>query len=638
MTEPRSAEGDAPAVDSPRSHPWLVMPVGILLLLFVVYTAATIPLHPTVQRGAFLLAIVFLGTFLHPMPRKFVVWDLAVLIGASASIGYLVLNWEAMAYRAQYEPQIVEYILGCVVVVVVLEVTRRTIGWALPIVALGSLMYAYFGYYLPEPFTHRGYNLARLLANQYLTHEGLFGSLLGISVNLIAIFVLFGCLMTHVGLGDVLMAVARRISGERGYGAPAKLAVVSSALFGTISGSSTSNVVATGTTTIPLMKKYGFAPEFAGAVEAVASTGGQIMPPVMGVAAFLVADITGIPYAKIMVAAVIPAVLYYAALFIEVHMESMRLGLRGVTRSAEMTRSDLFKIFLLLPIVLLVYLLMQGYSPAKAALFATILLVVLSAPSGWHLVERGRLKELLRIFVYAMVTVGLACATAGIVIGALNISGATLRLSYVLIELAGDSRFLLLVATAVLTLILGCGLPTVAAYAVAASFAAPTLVMAKFGLLQAHMFVFYFACLSSVTPPVAIAAYAAAGLAGAPPMRVGLIASKLAIAGFIVPFMYVWGNSYFIGYADFWSLLEAAVAGLVGVALLAFATIGFVWRPITVAERLGYLGGAMCFLYPSILADLAGALIGAVLLLINAVLLKRRPKNAVRESTSPSPP
>jgi len=510
-----------------------------------------------------------------------------------------------------------EYTLGIIVVCVVLETTRRALGWALPLVAAAALAFAYFGRYLPYPFTHRGYSIDRLLANQYLTHEGLFGSMLGIATNLIAIFVLFGCLMQFVGVGNLFMALSMRIAGKSA-GGPAKLAVLASTMFGSISGSSTSNVVATGTTTIPLIKKSGFSATFAGAVEAVASTGSQLLPPVMGVAAFLMATVTGIGYVEIMVAAIVPGLLYYASIFFVVDLEARRLNIRGnLDPNREGLGSELKRSYLLLPIGILVFLLLQNFSPAKSVFFSILGLLVLSIPSWRSLLKWPELADFLKTFSAAIVTVGLACATAGIIIGALNITGATFRLSYVIIELAGDSRILLLIGTMLLTVLLGCGLPTPAAYAVAAAFAAPTLEQAGFGKLQAHMFIFYYACLSSITPPVAIAAFAAAGIAGSNPMRTGLMASKLALGGFLIPFMFAWNPAFFIGYADTWQVVGATAGGLIGVGLMAVATVGHLGRRVSVVERLGYFIAAIALLEPSLIGDLTGLGIAALLLAFN---------------------
>jgi TRAP transporter 4TM/12TM fusion protein len=463
------------------------------------------------------------------------------------------------------------------------------------------------------------------MANQYLTHEGLFSSVLGVAATLVPAFILFGCALQIAGVADLLMTLASQLS--LGPGGPAKLAVTGSALFGTISGSSTANVVGTGTTTIPLMKRAGFEPSFAGAVEAVASTGGQIMPPVMGVAAFLMSEVTGIPYVTIAIAAVVPALLYYAAVYIEVDLEARRLSLTGaLTDALASSRSVWQRAYMLLPFVVLIYLLFMMYSPMKSALWATVGVVLLTFVSRETWLTREKLQSLVRMFTQGTLTVALACATAGIVVGALNITGAGLRMTFVLVEMAGKERILLAIIVMIICIILGMGLPTPAAYAVAASFAAPMLAMVAMNKMQAHMFILYYASLSSITPPVAIAAYAAAGIADAPPMRTGWIAWKLGLAAFIVPFMFTENTALFIGQAAVFDTVQATLTGLLGVACLAMATIGYLFGPITLYERGGYFLASLLLLYPTVLVSLFGIAIAGVLLAVHISKYRLKPK------------
>jgi TRAP transporter 4TM/12TM fusion protein len=605
-----------------------VVVLGTVLLLFTLYTSATIPLHPTIQRGLFLLAIIALGVLLHPLPRRLWPLDVLLVVGALVSIGYLTLNWEELAYRANFEPILIEYLLGFLVVGVVLEVTRRAVGLPLTLVAIAAIFYARFGAYLPEPFTHKGYNLGRLVVSQYLTHEGLFGSILGVAATLVAMFILFGCLLQFAGVADLFMQLAARLS-LGAYGGPAKLAVTSSALFGTISGSSTANVVTTGMVTIPLMKRVGYRPEFAGAVEAVASTGGQIMPPVMGVAAFLMAEVTGIPYITIAIAAVVPALLYYAALFVEVDLEARRLGLRSdaVDLGSGSTGSIVRRLPLLAPLGLLVYLLLMLYSPTKAAFMASVATVLVALPKARSLVSKDRLCDLVVSFAKAATSVGLACAAASVVVGALNLTGVSMQFSYVLVELAGESWILLTVFVMLLCTILGMGLPTPAAYAVAAAFAAPMLTTAGVSKLAAHLFVLYYASLSSITPPVAIAAYAAAGLAGSSPMLTGWLACRLGLAGFIVPFMFLENNALLLGQDRLWNIVPATVTALIGVSALAVATIGYLRRPIGLLERGFYFVAAILLIHPSIVLSLVGFGLTAILVALHAYHCRREARS-----------
>jgi TRAP transporter 4TM/12TM fusion protein len=587
--------------------------LGSALLIFTVYVSATIPWHPTIHRGLFLLAIIALGVLGRPLPPKFRVVDAAILACAAMSIGYLTWNWEELAYRANFEPVLHEYVFAFMAIAVVLEITRRTVGLPLALVAIAAILYARFGAVFPEPLTHKGYSVGRLVVSQYLTHEGLFGSLLGVASTLVAAFVLFGCLAQHVGVADFFMKLSAKFTFGA-FGGPGKLEVISSALFGTISGSSTANVVATGTT-IPLMIKAGFRPAFAAAVEAVSSTGGQIMPPVMGVAAFLMAEVTGIPYATIALAAVIPAVLYYICVYIEVDLEARRLRLQNISvEGAKLSlREVVSQIHLLVPLVVLIYLLFYVYSPTKAAFWACVAAVAAGLPAWRSLMEPSRLRVLVKDFCNACVTVGMACASSGIVVGVLNLTGMSMQLSYGLVDLAGNNSILLMVFVMFLCFILGMGLPTPAAYAVAAAFAAPMLTTTGMTRLSAHLFVLYYACLSSITPPVAIAAFAAAGIAGAPAMRTGWIACKLGLSAFIVPFMFAHTNALFLGQDTWLNLTLASGTALIGVAALSVATIGYLCRPITRLEQLAYFVVAVLLIHPSLTLSVIGIGVGGVL-------------------------
>lgn len=601
---PRSTMRVQPVIDA----------IGLLLLAFVLYTSAVLPLDPTVHRGSFLIALLCLGLLLKPLAGWWRLVDLVLFVAAMASIGYLVINAEELAYRANFAPGTLEVVFAFAAVIAVLELTRRTVGLPLAIVALAAIAYARFGQSLPEPFTHKGYSVARLVANQYLTPEGLFGSMLGVASTLVAAFILFGCALQHVGTANLFMQIAARVS-RGSYGGPAKLAVVGSALMGTMSGSSTANVMTTGTTTIPMMIRAGFSRPFAAATEAVASTGGQIMPPVMGVAAFLMAELTGIPYATIAIAAVVPAVLYYIAVYFEVDLEARRLKLKVRVDGDDTPWSRVARqLHLFLPLAILVWLLLAAYSASKAAFWASVTAIVVGLPQGRALLQRDRLLSTLRMFVAAMVTVGFACATAGIVVGALNLTGIGLQMTYVLVELSGNRPLLLLVFVMVVCIILGMGLPTPAAYAVAAAFAGPMLITVGYEKLNAHLFLLYFASLSSITPPVAIAAFAGASIAGSRPMQTGFLAWKLGAAAFIVPFMFVGDDALFLGHGGVLDTIQAIVTACVGVFALAVASIGYLRAPISAPGRLAWLATALLLIAPSPWTGAAGVLALIILL------------------------
>jgi TRAP transporter 4TM/12TM fusion protein len=369
------------------------------------------------------------------------------------------------------------------------------------------------------------------------------------------------------------------------------------------------------------MRRAGFSPTFAAGVEAVSSTGGQIMPPVMGVAAFLMAELTGIPYGTIALAAVIPAVLYFLCVFFEVDLESRKLKLATEWDAASRAKIGeiVRKSYLLLPIGVLAYLLFSMYSPTKAAFWACISALVVGVPNWRHLLTRAAGSQIVMDFVSSAVTVVLACATAGIIVGVLALTGASLSLSYVLVDLAGDNYFLLLLFVMILCVILGMGLPTPAAYAVAAAFAAPMLVQAGVDKLAAHMFVLFYASLSSITPPVAVAAYAAAGIANASPMRTAIVATKLGLTAFIIPFIFADNTALFIGQAPFAETAFAAITAMIGVAALAVSTIGYFKGPVSWIERAGYFAASILMMLPDLLMSLAGMALGGALLAFHLV-------------------
>ena len=606
--------------------------LGTLLLGFTVYTSATTPLQPTLQRGIFLLIITPICLLLYPSRPRLRFLDYGLLIAGITSMGFLVVNWESLAYRAQFEPSPHEYVLGFMLVIVILELTRRVVGWPLPAIALAAILYARFGNYLPAVLSHKGYSLSRLVANQYLTHEGILSSVLGIAATLIVMFVLFGCVLQNTGLASLFLDFSAKVTG-RSRGGPAQMAVIGSALFGTMSGSSTSNVLTTGTTTIPLMKKAGYKPHFAGAVEAVASCGGQIMPPVMGAAAFLMSYVTGIPYIRIIVAAALPAVLYFTAIFIEVELEARRLFLKPLSTKVQQisTRAIISRLYLLVPFGILVYLLMQMYSPTKAALWATAAALILSLPKRETRITWDKIKSLIPMFVRAVAIVGMACATAGIIIGAINLTGAGLRITYAFVFLAGDSQLLLMFLVMILSIILGMGLPTIAAYSVVASFAAPALVVTGVSKLVAHLFVFYYSCLSSVTPPVAVPAYAAASVAGSNPMRTALTSAALTLSGFLIPFMFVYRPALLLGDASVISVLLSVVISLAVVGLMSIGVTGHFLRTVSVYERLILFLAAFLLVMPTVAANTLGLALAGGVLARHLISTLRKRKSEIHE-------
>ncbi|MBU2532197.1 MAG: TRAP transporter fused permease subunit, partial [Alphaproteobacteria bacterium] len=521
---------------------------AVILAGFSLYTAYYGVMTDMVQRSVHLglvLFIIFLGSLtassLRPASHIF---EKMTAIGLAA-IGlvvtfYHVVYFDDIAGRFG-ELTVVEFYLGIAATLILLEATRRAIGWPIVILAILFLLYAYFGYLLPGEAGHRGYDLQRIVSQLYLGGGGIFGTPLGVSATFVILIVLFGAVLENSGAGKVLMDIATSLTG-RSRGGPAKAAVVGSSLMGMISGTAVANVLTTGTISIPLMKRAGYRPQVAGAIEAVASTGGQLMPPVMGAAAFLMADLTGISYFEIAQAAIIPALLYYVVLFAVVHLEAVKRDIPVLDTGALPSLGTTFLQggHLLLSLPIFVYMLFSGYSVMYASFWALIAGVCLSyvRPQTW--LTPAKLLRTIESGVEAVLPVATACATAGIIIGVITLTGLGLKFSSLVISMSDGNLFLALLLTMVASLILGMGLPTAAAYILVATLAAPALEQLGVNKLAAHLFVFYSAMLSSITPPVALAAYAAAGLARANPFSIAVVACQFGAAAFIVPYFFAY--------------------------------------------------------------------------------------------------
>ena len=538
------------------------------------------------------------------------VWTGLLIAGTIFTCVYLVLQHEALVRRtgAATTPDL---IAGAIAIIVVLELARRVTGWGIVVVAILALAYAWSGPYLPGVLAHRGYAPRRIIEHLYLGSEGVWGIPLGVSADFVYAFVLFGALLEAAGGGSLLIALAARVSG-RMRGAPAMTATAASALMGSISGSAVANAVTTGAFTIPLMKRAGFKPHFAAAIEAAASTGGQMMPPVMGAGAFILATWTGIPYAQVAVAAIVPALLYYFALLAAIHFRAVKMKLpRGSPADAGPV---LDRIHLIVPLFVIVGMLAAGRSPMRAAFWAVISVLALATLRRNTRLGPRALFNAIVAGAASTVPVAAACATAGIVVGVASLTGIGLRMSELIVTVSGGNLFGALLLTAFGSLVLGTGLPTTAAYVVLAALGAPALVSLGAPLLAAHLFIFYFGCISNVTPPVALAAYAAAGIANASPSRAGWTAMALATTGFIVPFMFVLGPPLLlIGHPL--HIAFAIVTSMVGVTGLAAAVIGHARRPLAAWQRAMVALGACLLIFPGWLTDGIGFAILATFML-----------------------
>jgi TRAP transporter 4TM/12TM fusion protein len=600
---------------------WTVAALSAAAALFHLYAAGVSPFTALVQRPVHLAlmgALGFLGVGMRlrpsgdesdeapaagkPPATGWLDWTLAVLL-VLVSL-YLVGEHQELVTRSG-SPTTLDLVAGGLAVLLVLELARRATGWGLVAVCLLALGYAFTGPYLPGFLAHRGYGPTRLIEHLYLSTEGIWGVPLGVSADFVYLFVLFGAVLDTAGGGALLIALANRVAG-RTRGGPAKTAAVASAFMGSLSGSAVANVVTTGTFTIPLMKRAGFRPYFAGAIEAAASTGGQLMPPVMGAGAFILATWTNIPYVEVAAAAVIPAVLYYVALLAVIHFRAGRMGIEATGPVDAERVSD--RLHLLLPLIVIVTILAMGRSPMRAAFWGVMSALGMALLRPATRPSPNEVRLIMERAGRGAVQVAAACAAAGIVVGVASLTGIGLRMSELIMTLSQGNLFAALLLTGTGSIILGMGLPTTAAYVVLAALGAPALVQLGVPLLGAHLFIFYFGAISNVTPPVSLAAFAAAGIAGSPPVKTAMAAAVLAGAGFIVPFMFVYGPALLLQGSPL-EIALVSVTGVAGVIALAAASMGYARGPLGGGERVVLAAGALALVFPGALTDGAGLLV-----------------------------
>ncbi|MCB2227900.1 MAG: TRAP transporter permease [Desulfarculaceae bacterium] len=627
-----------PSKDSKSITAWAITVVALGMSAFQIYTAQFGLYSAMVQRPIHLLFACALVLLIFPVARSMStesyplymrVWDWILIAASAAALLHIVSTYKELVSRGGAATE-TDLWLGGMLILLVLETTRRVMGPSLPIITLVAIAYTLLGHLIPGLWGHRLIDLEQLISYQYLTTEGLFTIPLGVSASFIFIFILFGAFLVASGTGEFFIQFANALAGHL-RGGPAKVAVLSSATFGSISGSAVANVVSTGSFTIPLMKKIGYRPVFAGAIESVASTGGQFMPPVMGAAAFIIADMLGVSYLEVCKAALIPSVLYFFALIYMVHLEAQRRDLRGLNRSE---LPNLWKTVkggghLLLPAVLLVILLVQGYSPMKAGLWALVAVVVVSLFKKETRMGPRAILTALEKGAKGCLEVALACACAGIVIGCVTQSGLGLKFSSLVIQASGGSLILSLVFVMIASLVLGMGLTTSAAYILTIILAGPVLVDLGVAPLAAHMFVFYYACLSCITPPVALAAFAGAGIAGSKPFPTGFESMRLAIIAYLVPFIFVY-HPVLIWQGSWWAIALSFVTATLGCMAIGSALMGFMKFRINLLLRLLLLVAALGLIMPGLQTDLlGGALLAAVYLFTCFRARKMEPEPAV---------
>lgn len=620
--------------------------VAILMSAFHLFTAWHGTLLAMKQRSLHLIFAFTLGFALYPGFKKssrdkIDITDWLLIILSVGVWGYIFFNVEAIALKGG-QMSTTDMVLGVLSVLLTLEVTRRVVGPELPIVTIVFLLFAYFGRHMPGIFAHRGFNVTRIVSHMYMTTEGIMGTPLGVSSTFVFMFILFGSFLDKTGVGEFFIDFAYALTGSTRSG-PAMTSVLSSGLMGSISGSSVANTVTTGAFTIPLMKSVGYKPHYAGAVEATASTGGQIMPPVMGAAAFIMADFTGFPYISIVKAAIIPAVLYYIAVGTMVHLEACKLGLKGMPRESLPKVSNILKKqgYLTLPLIAIIFMLVKQYPPTMAALTGIIIGVIVAMTVS--LIKKDNSftpKDILGAMesgAKGAVGVACACACAGMIVGVVTLTGFGLKIAEVIVQIAQGRLIPTLLLTMISSIILGMGLPTTAKYIVLATMAVPAITKLGVNLMSAHLFILYFGVVADVTPPVALAAYAGAGIAGANSMRTGFQAFKLAIGAFIIPYIFVINPHLImvdsiVGTTVNWLPITAAlptiVTALIGTVCLAGTVESYLFGKLRIWQRVILLLAAFALLDPKLLTDVIGLAALAFIFVTQKILNKNKPAAA----------
>ena len=601
---------------------WVVYAIAVAMSAYHMYVAGFGPPEAIIFRGTHLLFALTLVFLLYPtrrgQPPMWRAFDCVMLLASFGFVLHIFLDYDAFINRIIYidDLTVADRAYAVIAVLVVLEATRRVIGWALPLTAIAFLVYA-IGFTRVTPDV--------LMEQLYLSTEGIFGSTLGVSASYVMLFVLFGAFMEKSGTGQLFMDFAMSLTGHTA-GGPGKVAVVSSSLFGTVSGSAVANVMVDGPITIPLMKRTGFRPPFAAAVEAVASTGGQIMPPIMGAAAFVMAEFLAVPYAQVAMWAAIPALLYYVAVFLSVHFEAKRHHLAGIPRS-ELPRLGFVMLqrgHLFLPIAVVLGGLLLGYSAPLCALAGTLacMPIALLRKSTRSNIRWRSVTDAMVDGARNTLAVAMACACAGLVIGCVTITGLGITFTQLVVALAQNSLVLALVLTAIAGIVLGMGMPTTPSYIVMVALLVPAIIKLGATAPAAHMFAFYFAILSAITPPVALAVFAAAGLAKTSIWETGIESMRVAAPAYIVPFMFVYEPSLLMQ-GDWWTIFTSLVTALVGTTCLAAGLMGYLRAPCTRWERALLLIAAILLIKPGYITDVIGLVPLAIVLLSQSLAVKR---------------
>lgn len=595
--------------------------------LWCIYVTLFATFLEEIRLTSFMGLIILMGFLIYPSKKgdqkvnHMPISDIIFMIVGVGSFFYFTFNVNQIINQGTRFTWF-QIVIGILAILALIEVTRRCVGLPILIVAGVFIVYALaYGLTNPEFFGRLRY----LVRNLFYTKEGIFSTPVNVCSKYIVVFIIFGAFLERTGISNFFIDLANCIAG-RFAGGPAKVSVISSALCGMVSGSSVGNTVTTGSVTIPMMKKTGYKPEFAGAVEATSSTGGQIMPPIMGAAAFLMADFVGVPYSSIIGRAILPAILYFAGIFISVHLEAKKLDLHGMPKEQLPKAKKLVKkIYLLLPLVMLVVWVSGNFmTMQKAASLAIVLTVVVSLFNKDNRITPGKILEALEAGGKSAITVGAACGVAGIISGTITMTGLANDIINAIVSVAGDRLIIALILTMLCCIVLGMGVPTTANYCIMAATTAPILIRMGVPVMAAHFFVFYFGIVADITPPVALAAYAGSAIAKSNPMKTAFNASKLAVAAFIVPYMFCFNPAMLLIDTTAIQVVQIAITAFIGIFALAAALEGYCFANMNAVIRIVIAAGGLLLIHPALVTDLVGLIIVFVSLGFQYVLSKKR--------------
>ncbi len=605
----------------------IVLTILALFSLFAIYVNTFSLWNEQIKRSSFTGLVIFIIFILYPINKKHLkkvnyipFYDIIFAFLGSGTFFYFIYNLDRIV-RQSGRINKLDILVGIIGIIILLEACRRSVGIPIIIVVLCFLAYAYIS----------DNTIKRIIYNVFYTTGGVIGTPIAVCCTYIVMFIIFGSFLERTGISDFFINSANSIAGASS-GGPAKVAVISSALCGMVSGSSVANTVTTGSITIPMMKETGYRSAFAGAVEAAASTGGQIMPPIMGAAAFLMAEMINVPYSKIVLVAILPAILYFAGVFIMVHLEAKRLGLTGIEKSKipSFFNACIKKCYLLLPLVVLVFTIMKGYTMSRAALLATFVAIVVSLFDKETRITPEKALDALFAAAKSTVAVAVACAVAGIIAGVVTMTGLGQILISAIVGISGGNLLVALFFTMLSCIVLGMGLPTTATYVIMATTCAPILVDGMgVNLLAAHMFVFYFGIVADITPPVALAAYAGSAIAGANPMKTGINASKLAIAAFIVPYIFALNPVMLLVDASPIAVLTISITAFIGIASISIGLVGHYFIKVNAFLRILFVILGLLMIDPGILTDIIGGL-GFIMLSLIQYRLSKNIVNVIK--------